>query len=116
MTDRQEVPMSQQKLHELLTRAIELSGKPKEEVIASGLRLFVSQYESSGVNGESALSIAGSRKGGITMDELLDEMYPNEPVFHPHAKKIQLGQVLTSAGYKRKQARRGNDRVLIWSK
>ena len=108
--------MSQQKLHELLTRAIELSGKAKEEVIASGLRLFISQYESHGVDGEKALSIASSRKGGITMDELLDEMYPNEPVFHPHAKKIQLGQILTSSGYKRKQARRGTDRVLIWTR
>jgi len=53
-------------------------------------------------------------QGSFTMDELVDVMFGDEPVFSPHRMKIFSAKILKASGFKRKQRRRGSLRPLIW--
>ena len=94
-------------------------GTTKLEATRRALELLLSTARSGGeVPALEVLRIAHRLVsiGPFTMDELIDEAYRDSPVFQPHSLKIQLARLLTTAGFIRKQVRRGKARPLVWFK
>ena len=115
MTDKQQ----------LLTLANEASlilGVPRNDAIAYSLRLVIAMSPPSGSDTrgpEQVLSAASKlmeTMGSFTMDDLLDEVYGEAPVFSPHKGKIFAAKLLAASGYTRRQFRRGSRRPLLWYK
>tara|TARA_R100000458_G_C8189783_1_gene183862 strand:- start:306 stop:671 length:366 start_codon:yes stop_codon:yes gene_type:complete len=109
----------------LLTLADEASlvlGVSRNEAIAYGLRLVVAMNppaDSDTRKPEAILDAAGelmSSRGSFTMDDLLDEVYGEAPIFSPHKVKIFAAKLLLASGYTRRQFRRGSRRPLLWFK
>jgi len=115
-----------ERLRWLVDRTAKVLGVSEEEAIESSLRSTLQKFEQSqaGIEGsvtpEQILTAASTRQEafhGFTLDELLDDLYGDAPIFSPHKAKIQMGKILTLSGYHRKQIRRSsNDRPLWWFK
>jgi len=108
---------------QLLTLADEASlrlGASRNETIAYGLKPILSMNPPTGddVRGPEDLLEAAGRlmlsMGSFTMDDLLDEVYGESPIFSPHKVKIFAAKLLLASGYTRRQFRRGNRRPLLW--
>ncbi|QDP58829.1 MAG: hypothetical protein Unbinned80contig1000_38 [Prokaryotic dsDNA virus sp.] len=111
--------------NELLTLANQASlalGIPRNEAIAYSLRLVLSMSPPVGTDSRGPDEVLGAASrlmetmGSFTMDDLLDEVYGDSPIFSPHKVKIFAAKLLTASGYTRRQFRRGNRRPLLWYK
>ena len=107
----------------LLTLADEASlilGVPRNEALAYGLELIIAMNPPNGNDArtpEDLLAAAGrlmESMGSFTMDDLLDEVYGENPIFSPHKVKIFAAKLLLASGYTRRQFRRGSRRPLLW--
>ena len=115
-----------ERLRWLADRTAKVLGVSEEEAIEASLRFTLQKFERSqaaiegGITSEQVLTAASTRQEtfqGFTLDELLDDLYADAPIFSPHKVKIQMGKLLTLSGYHRKQIRRSsNDRPLWWFK
>ena len=69
---------------------------------------------------EEILSVAkdiSEKTGPFSMQEIVDGLFPGEIIFGNHKTKIQIGNVLSAAGYVRKQVWRSNgSRPRLWIK
>ena len=111
--------------NELVTLANDASlllGIPRNDAIAYALKLVLSMSPPSGPDsrGPDDILSAASRlmdtMGSFTMDDLLDEVYGEAPIFSPHKVKIFASKLLVASGDTRRQFRRGNRRPLLWYK
>lgn len=115
-----------ERLNWLLRRVTSTLEISEESAIEMGLRLVINRFEremkpvEGNISFSQILSAANSRVEdvqGFTLDELLDDLYQDIPIFNPHKVKIQIGKVLITSGFKRKQVRRSKkDRPLWWFK
>lgn len=112
------------KLNRLLAHSVDLLGVSEEEAIEAALSLLISRIDTTSFDVENGLGVEeilqaawwrwGAHKG-FTLDELVDDLFGDSPVFSPHKVKIQIGQILSVSGFKRKQVRRSKyDRPLWW--
>ena len=103
----------------LALQAAAVLGTTKLEATRRALKLLLSTARGGGeVSALEVLRIAHRlvAVSPFTMDELIDQAYRDSPVFQPHSLKIQLARLLTTAGFIRKQVRRGKARALVWLK
>ena len=115
-------PDTRAEIISLAEEASFLLGVPRNDAIAYALRLVINMNPPSGSDecgSEKLLSSASKLMeslGSFTMDDLLDEIYGDAPVFSPHKVKIFAAKLLTASGYTRRQFRRGTRRPLLWYK
>ena len=97
----------------------------EEEAIELGLRLVLERIESNSkmegdITFEQIIAVANQmleESRGFTLDELMDDLYGDSPIFNPHKIKIKIGKMLSTCGFRRKQIRRSKtDRPLWWYK
>ena len=111
----------------LLARASKLFGASPAGTIDEALRRMVSELETTAqmelpwsASPDQVLREAKSlveSQGGFTLDDLLDILYGDSPIFAPHQAKIRLGKILKANGYVRKQIRiTRKNRPLWWTK
>ena len=112
--DKKELTISLDHLSELLGCA---RGEALEYALTSAINSLEAGRQAAGV---SAAAVLGSAEalldvsGGFTMDELIDSMSKLDVVCEPHKTKMFAARVLRTAGFARKQCRRGRDRPLLW--
>ena len=112
------------KLNRLLAHAWELLDVPEEEIMEIALEQLIQNINASitpiegGMDMKTILARAYERNQvskGFTLDELMDDLYGDSPIFSPHKVKIQIGKLLLASGFQRKQVRRSKyDRPLWW--
>ena len=113
---------SKEQLRTLADKASLVLGVSRNDAIAYGLRLVVMMHPpaDSDTRPPEELLAAARRldkaQGSFTMDELLDEMYGDAPIFSPHRVKMFAAKLLSASGYERRQFRRGTRRPLLWYK
>lgn len=111
----------------LLSKAARLFGSSPEKTLEEALRRMVSNLETTAqmelpwsASSDQVLREAKSlveSQGGFTLDDLLDILYGDSPIFAPHRAKIRLGKILKANGYVRKQIRiTRKNRPLWWTK
>ena len=103
----------------LALKAASILGITKMEATRRALKLLLSTAQGGGEVSALEVLRAAHRllaDGPFTMDALIDRAYQDSPVFQPHSLKIQLARLLTTAGFTRKQIRRGKARPLVWFK
>lgn len=92
-------------------------GLSKHEAVNYALRLVLeTETEVSGVTAKDILAAAENLAPIFTMEQLLDSIFRDEPIFAPHGTKIRIARVLSASGYHRKQVRQKGKRPLVWSK
>ena len=111
---------TREKLLSLANEASVVLGVSRNDAIAYGLRLVLSMNPPTGtdrVEPETVIEAAkrlSQAQGSFTMDDLLDAVYGNMPIFSPHKVKMFSAKLLLASGYTRRQFRRGNRRPLLW--
>ena len=112
--DKSELTNSLNHLSELLGCA---RGRALEYALTSAINSLEVGRQAAGVSAAAVISSAESLldvAGGFTMDELIDSVSKLDVVCEPHKTKMFAARVLRTAGFKRKQCRRGPDRPLLW--
>ena len=113
--------MDKVQLMALADEAAKVLGTNRTGAIQYALQSIIEKVkqneERDGIQATKVLDAAGhliGTQGSFTMDELVDVMFGDEPVFSPHRLKIFSAKILKASGFKRKQRRRGPLRPLIW--
>lgn len=111
--------MNKDQLAALADNAAEILGTDRAGAIQYALESLVEKVSRSpnDLQAQKVLTAADhlvGTQGSFTMDELVDVMFGEEPVFSPHRLKIFSAKILKASGFKRKQRRRGALRPLIW--
>lgn len=101
----------------LAERAAQILGLTKVEAVNYALRLLLqAETRVPGADAKTVLSTARELGRVFTMENLLDVLFQDEPIFTPHGTKIRIARILTASGYTRKQVRQKGKRPLVWTR
>lgn len=101
----------------LAEKAARILGLSKVEAVNYALRLLLqAEVEVPGADARTVLSTANELGSAFTMENLLDALFKDEPIFTPHGTKIRIARILSASGYVRKQVRQKGKRPLVWTR